>query len=177
MKPTSNPRMVLDHDSAAIAVFMANLFNTEFSNIVPDECVVYTLGLDANNPHIEEMILVHLDEETHSGVLITIEGETVEFDDDCFLYGSLEEAEAALDLINAHNQMVLAKKLAFKAIREADKIIKEIDDLIGMMDDPAGIIALVILRGIMCNEKKTLFHNIHQADKIIRVTKGLILEH
>lgn len=176
MKQSSNSKMVLDQNRAAVAVFMANLFNTNFSNIIPDKYVVYTLGLDAKNPHIEEMILVHLDQKNHYGVLINIKGETVEFKDDRYIYGSFEDAKVVLDLINTHNKMVFAKKHIDKAICEANKTIKEIDDTINIVDNLTDIIELTILRMFTYNKRKELYNDIREVNKIIQVTKGFILK-
>ena len=176
MKHTSNSKIVLDHNNAAVAVFMANLFNTKFSNILPDKYVVYTLGLDDKNSHIEEMILVHLDKKNQSGFLINIKGETVEFKDDRDIYGSFEEAKVVLDLINTHNQMVFAKKHIDKAICEANEIIKEIDDTINIVDNLTDIIDLMILRNITYNKRKELYNDRREVNKIISVTKDFILK-
>lgn len=176
MKPTSSPRMVLDQDSAAVAVLMANLINTEFSNIVPNEYVVYTLGLDPENPHIEEMILVQFNEKTHSGVLINIEGETIEFDNDCYIYGSMEEAEDALSLIELQRFLVSTKQDISKFILAADEIIKEIDT-IEIVDNIDDFIELMFLHVIMCNQRENLSNIIQQTDEIINIIKKTILEH
>jgi hypothetical protein len=155
---------------------MANLFNTKFSNILPDKYVVYTLGLDAKNSHIEEMILVHLDKKNHSGFLINIKGETVKFKDDRYIYDSFEEAKVVLDLINTHNKMVLAKKHIDKDICEANEIIKEIDDTINIVDNLADIIELTILRRFTYNKRKELYNDRRKINKIICVTKDFILK-
>jgi hypothetical protein len=177
MKHISNPKMVLDHNRVASAVFMANRFNTKFSNILPDKYVVYTLGLDVKDPHIEEMILVHIDKKNHSGILINIKGETVEFKDDRDIYGSFEEAKVVLDLINTHNKMVFAKKRIDKDICEANETIKEIDDTINIVDNLADIIELTILRRFTYNKRKELYNDRREINKIIRVTKDFILKH
>lgn len=173
MKPT---KMTLNQGSAAAAVLIANFLGVKLSEVVADNYLVYTLEPETEHPQIEEMILLHYNKENHSGYLMNSKGDILEFENNCYLYDSLEEAEAVQSLIILYNHMVSVKELIEKNILEADNIIKEIDELIDMTQDSLDIFILLNLRVIMLNEKETLCTFANQANEIKRATKKLYNE-
>ena len=173
MKPT---KMTLNQIGAAAAVFIANFLGVKLSEVVDDNYLVYTLEPETEHPQIEEMILLHYNKENHSGYLMNSKGDILEFENNCYLYDSLEEAEAVQSLIILYNHMVSVKELIEKNILEAENIIKEIDELIDMTHDSLDIFILLNLRVIMCNEKETLCIFANQANEIKRDTKKLYNE-
>ena len=168
--------MTLNQIVAAAAVFIANFLGVKLSEVVADNYLVYTLEPETEHPQIEEMILLHYNKENHSGYLMNSKGDILEFENNCYLYDSLEEAEAVQSLIILYNHMVSVKELIEKNILEAENIIKEIDELIDMTHDSLDIFILLNLRVIMCNEKETLCTFANQANEIKRATKKLYNE-
>ena len=173
MKPT---KMTLNQGNAAAAVLIANFLGVKLSEVVADNYLVYTLEPETEHPQIEEMILLHYNKENHSGYLMNSKGDILEFENNCYLYDSLEEAEAVQSLIILYNHMVSVKELIEKNILEAENIIKEIDELIDMTQDSLDIFNLLNLRVIMCNEQETLCTFANQANEIKRATKKLYNE-
>ena len=173
MKPT---KMTLNQGNAAAAVLIANFLGVKLSEVVADNYLVYTLEPETEHPQIEEMILLHYNKENHSGYLMNSKGDILEFENNCYLYDSLEEAEAVQSLIILYNHMVSVKELIEKNILEAENIIKEIDELIDMTHDSLDIFILLNLRVIMCNEKENLCTFANQANEIKRATKKLYNE-
>ena len=173
MKPT---KMTLNQGNAAAAVLIANFLGVKLSEVVADNYLVYTLEPETEHPQIEEMILLHYNKENHSGYLMNSKGDILEFENNCYLYDSLEEAEAVQSLIILYNHMVSVKELIEKNILEAENIIKEIDELIDMTQDSLDIFILLNLRVTMLNEKATLCTFANQANEIKRATKKLYNE-
>ena len=173
MKPT---KMTLNQGNAETAVLIAKLLEVKLSEVVADNYLVYTLEPETELPQIEEMILLQYNKENHSGYLMNSKGDILEFENNCYLYDSLEEAEAVQSLIILYNHMVSVNELIEKNILEADNIIKEIDELIDMTHDFFDILILETLRDIMCNEKETLCKFANQANEIKRATKKLYNE-
>lgn len=168
--------MTLNQGNAAAAVLIANFLGVKLSEVVADNYLVYTLEPETEHPQIEEMILLKYDKENQSGYLMNSKGDILEFENNCYLYDSLEEAEAVQNLIILHNHMVSVKELIEKNILEAENIIKEIDEVIDMTHDSFDIFILLNLRVIMCNEKENLCTFAQQADEIKRATKKLYNE-
>ena len=168
--------MTLNQGNAEAAVFIANFLGVKLSKVVADNYLVYTLEPETEHPQIEEMILLHYNKENHSGYLMNTKGDILEFENNCYLYDSLEEAETVQSLIILHNHMVSVKEIIEKNILEAENIIKEIDELIDMTHDSLDIFILLNLRVIMCNEKENLCTFANQADEIKRATKKLYNE-
>ena len=173
MKPT---KMTLNQGNAETAVLVAKLLEVKLSEVIADNYLVYTLEPEKENPQIEEMILLQYNKENHSGYLMNSKGDILEFENNCYLYDSLEEAEAVQSLIILYNHMVNVKKLIEENILEVENIIKEIDELIDMTHDFLDILILETLRDIMCNEKENLCTFANQADEIKRATKKLYNE-
>ena len=173
MKPT---KMTLNQGNAADAVLIANFLGVKLSEVVADNYLVYTLEPETEHPQIEEMILLHYNKENHSGYLMNSKGDILEFENNCYLYDSREEAESVQSLIILYYHMVSVKELIEKNILEAENIIKEIDELIDMTHDSLDIFILLNLRVIMCNEKETLCTFANQANEIKRATKKLYNE-
>lgn len=173
MKPT---KMTLNQGNAETAVLIAKLLEVKLSEVVADNYLVYTLEPETELPQIEEMILLQYNKENHSGYLMNSKGDILEFENNCYLYDSLEEAEAVQSLIILYNHMVSVNELIEKNILEAENIIKEIDELIDMTHDFFDILILEILRDIMYNEKENLFTFANQANEIKRATKKLYNE-
>lgn len=169
-------KMTLNQGNAETAVLIAKLLEVKLSKVVADNYLVYTLEPEKENPQIEEMILLHYNKENHSGYLMNSKGDILEFENNCYIYDSLEDAETVQSLILLHNHMVNVKELIEKNILEADNIIKEIDELIDMTHDFLDIFILEILRDIICNEKENLCIFAQQADEIKRATKNLYNE-
>ena len=173
MKPT---KMTLNQGNAETAVLIAKLLEVKLSKVVADNYLVYTLEPETEHPQIEEMILLHYNKENHSGYLMNSKGDILEFENNCYIYDSLEEAEAVQSLIILYNHMVNVKKLIEENILEVENIIKEIDELLDMTHDFFDILILETLRDIMCNEKENLFTFANQANEIKRATKKLYNE-
>ena len=173
MKPT---KMTLNQGNAETAVLVAKLLEVKLSEVIADNYLVYTLEPEKENPQIEEMILLQYNKENHSGYLMNSKGDILEFKNNCYLYDSLEEAEAVQSLIILYNHMVNVKKLIEENILEVEKIIKEIDELLDMTHDFFDILILETLRDIMCNEKENLCTFANQTDEIKRATKKLYNE-
>ena len=173
MKPT---KMTLNQSNAETAVLIAKLLEVKLSKVVADNYLVYTLEPKTENPQIEEMILLKYNKENHSGYLMNSKGDILEFENNCYLYDSLEEAEAVQSLIILYNHMVNVKELIEKNILEVENIIKEIDELLDMTHDFFDILILETLRDIMCNEKENLCIFAQQANEIKRATKKLYNE-
>lgn len=173
MKPT---KMTLNQGNAETAVLVAKLLEVKLSEVIADNYLVYTLEPEKENPQIEEMILLQYNKENHSGYLMNSKGDILEFENNCYLYDSLEEAEAVQSLIILYNHMVNVKKLIEENILEVENIIKEIDELLDMTHDFFDFLILLNLRVIMCNEKENLCTFANQADEIKRATKKLYNE-
>ena len=169
-------KMTLNQGNAETAVLVAKLLEVKLSEVVADNYLVYTLEPEKENPQIEEMILLQYNKENHSGYLMNSKGDILEFENNCYLYDSLEEAEAVQSLIILYNHMVNVKKLIEENILEVENIIKEIDELLDMTHDFFDFLILLNLRVIMCNEKETLCTFANQADEIKRATKKLYNE-
>ena len=170
-------KMTLNQGNAAAAVLIADVLGVKLIEVVADNYLVYTLEPETEHPQIEEMILLHYNKENHSGYLMNSKGDILEFENNCYLYDSLEEAEAVQSLILLHNHMVNVKELIEEDILEVNNIIKEIDELIDMTHDSLDIFILLNLRVIMLNEKENLCIFANQADEIKRVTKKLYNEY
>ena len=168
--------MTLNQGNAETAVLIAKLLEVKLSKVVADNYLVYTLEPEKENPQIEEMILLKYNKENHSGYLMNSKGDVLEFENNCYLYDSLEEAEAVQSLIILYNHMVSVKELIEKNILEVENIIKEIDELLDMTHDFFDILILETLRAIMCNEKENLCTFAQQSDEIKRATKKLYNE-
>lgn len=169
-------KMTLNQIGAASAVLIANFLGVKLSEVVADNYLVYTLEPETENPQIEEMILLHYNKENHSGYLMNSKGDILEFENNCYLYDSLEEAEAVQSLIILYNHMVNVKELIEENLLEADNIIKEIDELIDMTHDSLDIFILLNLRVIMLNEKENLCTFANQTNEIKRAIKKLYNE-
>ena len=169
-------KMTLNQGNAETAVLVAKLLEVKLSEVIADNYLVYTLEPEKENPQIEEMILLHYNKENHSGYLMNSKGDILEFENNCYLYDSLEEAEAVQSLIILYNHMVNVKKLIEENILEVENIIKEIDELLDMTHDFFDFLILLNLRVIMCNEKENLCTFANQADEIKRATKKLYNE-
>ena len=169
-------KMTLNQGNAETAVLIAKLLEVKLSKVVADNYLVYTLEPEKENPQIEEMILLKYNKENHSGYLMNSKGDVLEFENNCYLYDSLEEAEAVQSLIILYNHMVSVKELIEKNILEVENIIKEIDELLDMTHDFFDILILETLRAIMCNEKENLCTFAQQSDEIKRATKKLYNE-
>lgn len=171
------PKMTLNQIGAAAAVFIADFLGVKLSEVVADNYLVYTLEPETEHPQIEEMILLHYNKENHSGYLMNSKGDILEFENNCYLYDSLEEAETVQSLIILYNHMVNVKELIEKNLLEVDNIIKEIDELINITNDFFDILILETLRAIMCNEKENLCTFANQTNEIKRATKKLYNEY
>ena len=169
-------KMTLNQGNAETAVLVAKLLEVKLSEVIADNYLVYTLEPEKENPQIEEMILLQYNKENHSGYLMNSKGDILEFENNCYLYDSLEEAEAVQSLIILYNHMVNVKKLIEENILEVENIIKEIDELLDMTHDFFDFLILLNLRVIMCNEKENLCTFANQADEIKRATKKLYNE-
>lgn len=169
--------MTLNQGNAAAAVLIANFLGVKLSEVVADNYLVYTLEPESELPQIEEMILLQYNKENHSGYLMNTKGDILKFENNCYLYDSLEEAEAVQSLIILYNHMVNVKELIEENLLEVDNIIKKIDELIDMTHDFLDILILEILRDIMCNEKENLCTFANQANEIKRATKKLYNEY